>query len=113
MAGGLEIMAKTGQWISVPPIDETLVVLINDIAEVWTNGYCHSANHRVLKPLSGDRYSVVAFIDPSLDCTVVPGEATGNSNCKVDTRLEKMASRPFKFYDYIAELYERSLISKD
>lgn len=109
MPGGLEIKSKTGQWISVPPIDETLVVLTNDVAELWTNGYCHSAIHRVLKPLTGDRYSVAAFIDPSLDCIVVPGEAMGNSNCEVDTRLKKMASRPFKFCDYIAELYERSL----
>ena len=115
MEGGLEIMTRTGQWMSVPPIDDTLVVLINDVAEVWTNGYCYSTIHRVLKPLTGDRYSVVSFIDPSLDCTVVPGEARGqtmgHSNCEVDTRLKEFASKPFKFHDYIAEFYENSVVT--
>ena len=109
LTGGLEIKSKTGQWMSVPPIPDTLVVLMCDLAEVWTNGYCHSAIHRVQKPFKGDRYSVVVFVDPGLDCTVVPGEAKGNSNCKVAPRLTELARGPFKFHDYCADLYERSL----
>ena len=106
MLVGLQILNRAGQWINLPPIDDTLVVLMCDVAELWTNGYCHAVTHRVLKPFTGDRYSVTVFVDPNLDCTVVPGEAKGNSNCEVDARLKKLASTPFKFHDYYLDLYE-------
>ena len=109
--GGLEIKNKAGQWMSVPPIPDTLVVLMCDLAEVWTNGYCRSAIHRVQKPFKGDRYSVVVFFDPGLDCTVVPGEAKGNSDCEVAPRLTELACKPFKFHDYCVKYYE-TILSK-
>ena len=95
LTGGLELKNKAGQWMSVPPIPDTLVVLMCDLAEVWTNGYCRSAIHRVQKPFKGNRYSVVVFVDPGLDCTVVPGEAKGNSDCEVAPRLTESACKPY------------------
>ena len=112
LTGGLEIKSKTGQWMTVPPIADTLVVLMCDLAEVWISGYCHSVIHRVQKPFEGDRYSVVVFVDPSLDCTVVPGEAKGNSNCEVAPRLTELARRPFKFHNYCVKYYE-TILSKN
>ena len=109
ITGGLEIKSKTGQWISVPSIPDTLVVLMCDLAEVWTNGYCHSVIHRVQKPFKKDRYSVVVFFDPSLDCTIVPGEAKGNSNCEVAPRLTELDRGPFGFHDYCVKFYEKIL----
>jgi len=82
---------------------------MGDIAEVWTNGFCHSVTHRVTKPVTADRYSVAVFIDPHLDCVITPGEAAGNSKCVVNERLEKLASGRFRVLEYEMELYSRIL----
>ena len=105
----MQIKTRDDHWIDVPPIDDTLVVNMCDITEVWTNGFCHSVAHRVAKPLTADRYSVAVFIDPHLDCVITPGEAAGNSKCVVGERLEKLASAPFRVLEYEMELYSRIL----
>ena len=101
--------AKDGSWVDVPPIDGTLIVNVGDAAEIWTNGFCHSVMHRVTKPTTSDRYSVATFVDPSLDCIIVPGDAKGNSNCDIDERLKNLSSVPYKFGDFLCEYYAKSL----
>ena len=101
--------AKDGSWVDVPPIDGTLIVNVGDVAEIWTNGFCRSVMHRVTKPTTSDRYSVATFVDPSLDCTIVPGDAKGNSNCEIDERLKSLSSVPYKFEDFLCEYYAKSL----
>lgn len=100
---------KDGSWIDVPPIDGTLVVNVGDVAEIWTNGFCHSIMHRVAKPTTSDRYSVATFVDPCLDCIIVPGDAKGNSNYEMDERLKSLSSKPYKYKDFLSEYYSKSL----
>jgi hypothetical protein len=57
---GLEALNKTGQWISVPPVPDTLVVNIGQAFEVATNGLCRATTHRVLSGPK-ERYSIPFF----------------------------------------------------
>lgn len=98
--------AKDGEWMNAPPIDGTLVVIVSDIAEIWTDGFCHSVTHRVTKPTTSDRYSVVAFVDPCLECVVIPGDAKGDSNHKM---AERLSITPFKVENYLTEYYKKIL----
>ena len=101
--------AKDGSWVDVPPIDGTLIIIVGDVAEIWTNGFCRSVMHRVTKQTTRDRYSVATFVDPCLECVIVPGDAKGNSNCVIDERLKILSSTPYKFEDFLCEYYARSL----
>ena len=100
---------KDGNWVDVPPIDGTLIVNVGDVAEIWANGFYHSVMHRVAKPTTRDRYSVATFVDPGLECIIVPGDAKGNSNCEIDERLKSLSSAPYKFEDFLSEYYARFL----
>ena len=107
--GGLQVKAKDGSWVDVPPINGTLIVNVGDVAEIWTNGFCRSVMHRVAKPTTRDRYSVATFVDPCLECIIVPGDAKGNSNCEVDERFKNLSSAPYKFEDFLCDYYAKSL----
>ena len=100
---------KDGSWVDVPPIDGALIVNVGDVAEIWTNGFYRSVMHRVAKPTTRDRYSVATFVDPCLECIIVPGDAKGDSNCEVDERLKSLSSAPYKFEDFLTEYYAKSL----
>ena len=100
---------KDGSWVDVPPIDGALIVNVGDVAEIWTNGFYHSVMHRVAKPTTRDRYSVATFVDPCLECIIVPGDAKGSSNCEVDERLKSLSSAPYKYEDFLREFYARIL----
>lgn len=63
--GGLEVMTRNGEWVSVPPLTDTLIVNIGDLLQRWTNGLFRSTPHRVQPCLDGrDRYSIAFFYDP-------------------------------------------------
>jgi hypothetical protein len=48
---GLEAQNKSGEWISVPPMRNTLVINVGRILEALTGGVCTAATHRVcLRP---------------------------------------------------------------
>ena len=38
-SGGLQVKSKDGQWIDAPPVENTFVVNIGDMLEIWTRGY--------------------------------------------------------------------------
>lgn len=44
---GLEVQNKSGTWISVPPVPDTLVVNIGRQLEALTQGVCKATTHRV------------------------------------------------------------------
>lgn len=75
----LEVQNKSGTWISVPPIPNTLVVNIGRSLEALTQGVCVATTHRVnLKPAQylgadnvplGKRLSFAFFQMVALDVT--------------------------------------------
>lgn len=76
---GLEAQNKSGVWIPVPPIQDTLVVNVGRSLESMTGGVCSATTHRVnLRPTDfldangnplGPRFSFPVFQTLKLDLT--------------------------------------------
>lgn len=74
---GLEAQNKSGEWIPIPPMDDTLVVNVGRSLEAMTNGVCIATTHRVsLRPQDfvdqlgrprGPRFSYPVFQTLKLD----------------------------------------------
>ncbi|CAN6688847.1 unnamed protein product [Malus baccata var. baccata] len=66
---------KNGEWISVEPISQALVVNIGHQLQIISNRKLKSAEHRAVTSSSHSRTSTAFFIAPSDDCIVEPAEA--------------------------------------
>jgi isopenicillin N synthase-like dioxygenase len=80
--GGLEVRARGGSWISVPPLAGALVCNIGDCLMRWSNDVYVSTPHRVVNRSGRERFAVAFFGDPNADALVeclptcvAPGEA--------------------------------------
>ena len=72
-AGGLEVQALDGSWVSAPPIPGTVVVNTGDLLARWTNDVYCSTPHRVrVRPEDAEkgRLSIAFFNDPDPDVRV-------------------------------------------
>ncbi len=70
--GGLQVLAKTGEWVDVPPLPGTFIVNIGDLMEVLTNGIYTATQHRVINTHGLRRYSYPFFIDSDYDAKIAP-----------------------------------------
>lgn len=69
--GGLQVRGKGGdQWISVDAPDDSLIVNIGDLLEVWSGGRFASTPHRVINNTGRERYSFPYFAVPRFDVRV-------------------------------------------
>jgi isopenicillin N synthase-like dioxygenase len=68
--GGLEIRARTGEWIDAPVVPGAFVVNIGDCLMRWTNDIYVSTPHRVINRSERERYSIAFFYDPNPDAIV-------------------------------------------
>ncbi|MFS8010115.1 putative flavanone 3-dioxygenase [Helianthus anomalus] len=59
---GLEVMNKSGDFISIDPWPGTLLVNIGDMATVWSNGRFHNVKHRVQCKETKIRVSIASFL---------------------------------------------------
>jgi isopenicillin N synthase-like dioxygenase len=71
-SGGLQVRAKSGEWIEAPPIPGTLVCNIGDLIARWSNNRFASTVHRVINRTSNARYSIPVFFDPHTDTIIDP-----------------------------------------
>jgi isopenicillin N synthase-like dioxygenase len=101
-AGGLQVLAADGSWISAPPLAGTFIVNIGDLFARWTNNLYRSTVHRVINVSGRDRYSVPFFLDGPSDhlvsCipTCLPeGEAPHFPDITVRGHLEEMVRRTY------------------
>ncbi len=75
-ADGLEILAKTGEWVPVTSLPEQIVVNVGDMLQRFTNNKLRSTTHRVVNPDRSlwhtSRFSIPFFLHPkasmSLKC---------------------------------------------
>ena len=91
-AGGLEVRATDGSWITAPPVESALLVNTGDIVPVWSGGRWRSTAHRVVNPPDRDRYSIAYFYDPCPDAVIAPLDGAA-----------RIASgpAPFRFGDHV------------
>ncbi|KAL2934703.1 1-aminocyclopropane-1-carboxylate oxidase-like protein 1 [Bienertia sinuspersici] len=60
---GLQVLHKN-QWIHVPPMEGSLIVMIGDMLQLVSNDLFQSAEHRVLANRNGPRLSAACFFYP-------------------------------------------------
>ena len=70
--GGLEVLNKSNEWVGVPPIEDTFVINIGDLMQIWTNGRFSSTEHRVINRYGKDRNSIAFFVNPKYAVVVEP-----------------------------------------
>lgn len=69
---GLQVKINESQWLDVPVIEDTFVVNIGDMLEVWTAGLLKATPHRVLGQDKADRMSFPFFFDPNWQAKLTP-----------------------------------------
>jgi isopenicillin N synthase-like dioxygenase len=72
--GGLEVLHRTGQWVSAIPIADTLVINIGDLLHRWSNDRYLSSPHRVTNRSGRERLSIATFYDPDFTAIVDPAD---------------------------------------
>ncbi|TCM59861.1 isopenicillin N synthase-like dioxygenase [Acinetobacter calcoaceticus] len=70
-APGLEVVNAAGQWIDVPPIENTFVVNIGDMIEALSGGRFVATSHRVRKVIQ-ERYAFPLFFACDYDVEIKP-----------------------------------------
>jgi isopenicillin N synthase-like dioxygenase len=66
----LQIVAKDGGWLFVPPVRGSFVINIGDQMARWTNDRFLSTRHRVINTNQRDRMSIAMFISTNWDTDV-------------------------------------------
>ncbi len=67
---GLQVLATTGDWIEVTPIEDTFVINIGNLMQRWTNDKFLSRPHRVVNLTGEHRYSIVQFFGVDYDAAM-------------------------------------------
>ncbi len=70
-AAGFEARTRDGEWISVPPYEDALVVNFGSLLERWTSGRVRATPHRVISK-ERLRYSMPFFYEPPVDAVIKP-----------------------------------------
>lgn len=72
--GGLQVLTKGGEWVSVPYVPDTFVINLGDLMAEWTNDRWRSTMHRVINPprdkADTSRLSLLFFHQPNYDAVI-------------------------------------------
>ncbi|KAM3147673.1 hypothetical protein pb186bvf_000001 [Paramecium bursaria] len=71
-SGGLQVKTRDHRWIDAPPVENSFVINIGDMLELWTHGLYRATPHRVRNQAPNDRISLPFFFDPSWESTLEP-----------------------------------------
>jgi isopenicillin N synthase-like dioxygenase len=98
--GGLQARNSSGEWIDVPPMEDTFVINVGDTLQMWTNDVFVSTLHRAANTFGKARISVAFFTEPQEDTLVecLPTCQSGDN--------------PPKYPPVISHDYTRSLIEQ-
>lgn len=67
---GLEVETASGRWVTVPPVEGSVVINIGDYMARWTNDRYRSTRHRVVNRTGAERYSIPYFAIPDYDAVI-------------------------------------------
>jgi isopenicillin N synthase-like dioxygenase len=70
--GGLQVLSKSGDWLTARPLPGTLVINVGDLLGRWTNDRFNSNAHRVVNSTGRERQSIPIFFDPYYDTIIDP-----------------------------------------
>jgi isopenicillin N synthase-like dioxygenase len=91
---GLELLAREGEWLSVPAPEGSLVVNIGDMLERQTGGQLPSTTHRVVNPAPErrhiPRYSMPFFLHYRPDWLITPFEGPAPPITAHDFLLQRL-----------------------
>ncbi|MBV7265105.1 isopenicillin N synthase family dioxygenase [Erythrobacter ani] len=98
---GLELLSKSGEWLSVEVPEGALVINVGDMLERLTNGALRSTTHRVVNP-SGEaarrsRYSMPFFLHFRPDYLIEPLAAC------VDENADQPPPEPITSHDFLLQ----------
>ncbi len=68
---GLQVI-KDGTWHTVEPVEDSLIINIGDMVQIWSNDRFQAPEHRVLASGSVPRYSAPYFFNPSYETVCSP-----------------------------------------
>lgn len=68
---GLQARSRAGEWVDVPPLEDTLVVNFGQVLERWSAGRIRATEHRVLGA-GLERFSIPFFYEARADATIAP-----------------------------------------
>jgi isopenicillin N synthase-like dioxygenase len=97
---GLQVRARDGVWVDVPPVGGAFIVNIGELLEFATGGYLRATEHRVALQHSADRISVPYFFNPRLDARM--------PTLSLPTELAQRAERCADPSDPIFPVYGRN-----
>ncbi|MCO5598294.1 hypothetical protein L7F22_052386 [Adiantum nelumboides] len=69
--GGLQVKLN-GEWVTIKPREDALVVNIGDIFQVWSNDEYLSGQHRVILNSKKSRYSLTYFYYSGVEAMLTP-----------------------------------------
>lgn len=97
---GLEVCTNAGEWIAAPVFPGTVLVILADLMQRWTNDKFRATKHRVPLPSkfpSEPRYSIIYFESPDYDA-----EITCLANCLDANETPKYP--PILVHEYINQV---------
>ncbi|XP_048579821.1 probable iron/ascorbate oxidoreductase DDB_G0283291 [Nematostella vectensis] len=95
--GGLQVQTKQGEWVDVPPIQGTLVVLLGDALECLTNGLYRAPVHRVKNSPQHSRYSISYFFQPNINAVIQPLDVPKIRNREYKPTRGNATAMPFHY----------------
>jgi isopenicillin N synthase-like dioxygenase len=112
--GGLEIRNRDGEWVAVPPIENTFVVNVGEVLKVWTDGILSSTLHRVINRSGRERYSIPFFMYPSYDALIQPILQNPDPTNVADENLHTSMPRhtPFIYGEFKSRSTARTMPGK-
>jgi len=70
-APGLQLLARNGEWIEPPVVEDRFIVIVGDMLERLTNGRLMATRHRVLDT-EWERLSLILFNAFDADAVIAP-----------------------------------------
>ncbi len=105
--GGLEILTKGGEWITVPPIPGSYVVNIGEMMKAWSDAIFTSTPHRVVNRYGLERYSVPFFVNPDYDTVFAPLVTNPEPVDLPQFHSSLDRTKNIKIGEWMVELYSR------
>lgn len=96
-SAGLQLQDREGQWVDVPDVPDTLIVMVGDCLMRWSNDLYRSAPHRILPP-SAPRRLAAFYLDPNPDSMIAPLPGTGSPHYTSIPAAEYLRARLDEIY---------------